>query len=226
VSPFAREAVSGDTVTATSTAGNTVTTAVPESSAAVSSAVIVTAPEDATAVTRPVDDTVAVAVLEDDHITESVKFTVVVSANVPVAVSCFVSPFASEAVNGDTVTDTSGNTVITAVQGRSDSESLAVIVTTPAALVVTRPVFETVASAVSEDDHVTESVMVCVPPSVKLPVAVSCWVLPASTLAVAGETVIDEYRIAAPAGAATDAKTPEVMATPTRTPPARCNQGR
>jgi hypothetical protein len=62
-------------VTATRTAGRTVITAVPESAAAESLAVIVAAPV-ATAVTRPEDDTVAVAVLEDDHVTVLVKFAV------------------------------------------------------------------------------------------------------------------------------------------------------
>jgi hypothetical protein len=52
-----------------------VITAVPESAAAESLAVIVAAPV-ATAVTRPEDDTVAVAVLEDDHVTVLVKFAV------------------------------------------------------------------------------------------------------------------------------------------------------
>ena len=68
-------AAGGDTVTATNTFGNTVITAVPESAAAESLAVIVAAPV-ATAVTRPEDDTVAVAVLEDDHVTVLVKFAV------------------------------------------------------------------------------------------------------------------------------------------------------
>ena len=62
-------------------------TAVPDMSDEGSVAVIVAAPV-ATAVTRPFDDTVAVAVLEDDHVTDLVKLAVEPSEYNPVAVSC------------------------------------------------------------------------------------------------------------------------------------------
>jgi len=64
-----------------------VITAVPEFKEDGSVAVIVAAPV-ATAVTRPFDDTVAVAVLEDDHVTDLVKLAVDPSEYNPVAVSC------------------------------------------------------------------------------------------------------------------------------------------
>ena len=75
VKPLATFAAGGDTVTATNTAGSTVITAVPDMSEDGSVAVMVAAPV-ATAVTSPCEDTVAVAVLEDDHVTEFVKFAV------------------------------------------------------------------------------------------------------------------------------------------------------
>ncbi len=75
VSPTGTFAVSGDTVTATRMAGRTVITAVPDSSAAESLAVMVARPV-AFAVTKPPEDTVAVAVLEDDHVTVLVRFAV------------------------------------------------------------------------------------------------------------------------------------------------------
>jgi hypothetical protein len=68
-------AAGGVIVTATNTFGSTVMTAVPDRPAAESVAVIVAVPV-ATAVTRPVEDTVAVAVLDDDHATTSVKLAV------------------------------------------------------------------------------------------------------------------------------------------------------
>jgi len=75
VSPTGTFASGGDTVTANNTFGNTVITAVPDKSAAESVAVIVAAPV-ATAVTKPVEETVAVAVLDDDHVAVLVKLTV------------------------------------------------------------------------------------------------------------------------------------------------------
>jgi formylmethanofuran dehydrogenase subunit D len=75
VSPAGTLAAAGDTVTATNTFGNTVITAVPDKSAAESVAVIVAAPV-ATADTNPEEDTVAVAVLDDDHVAVLVKLTV------------------------------------------------------------------------------------------------------------------------------------------------------
>ena len=159
-------ATSGVIVTATNTFGSTVITAVPDRSAAESAAVIVAAPV-ATAVTKPVEDTVAVPVLDDDHVTTSVKFAVEPSEYRPVAMSCCVSPAGTLASGGDTVTatNTAGNTVITAVPEMSDEGSVAVIVVAPVAAAVTRPVEDTDAVAGVEDDHVTESVKLAVVPS-------------------------------------------------------------
>jgi len=138
-----------------------------------------------------------------------------------------VSPLATFAAAGDTVTDTStaGSTVITAVPERRAEVSSAVIVAAPVAFAVTRPEDDTVAVAVLEDDHVTELVKFSVPPPSRLPVAVSCWVLPAATFAAAGDTVTDT-NTAAPAGAALDTRTPVVMAIPSTRTPALCNQAR
>ena len=62
-------------MTATSTAGSTVITAVPEIVDEGSVAVIVAAPV-ATAVTNPVEETVAVPVLDEDQVTVLVRFVV------------------------------------------------------------------------------------------------------------------------------------------------------
>jgi hypothetical protein len=78
VCPAAIEAVIGDTVMLTRTAGVTVRTAVPEMSPEV--AVMVEAPVS-TPVARPWEpealETVEVPVTDDDHVTESVRFCVV-----------------------------------------------------------------------------------------------------------------------------------------------------
>jgi hypothetical protein len=191
VSPTGTLAVAGDTVTDTRTAGSTVITAVPEMSDDGSVAVIVVAPV-ATAVTKPVEDTVAVAGVDDDQVTVLVKLAVVPSEYTPVAVRCCVSPTGTFAASGDTVTATNtfGVTVITAVPDKSAAESVAVIVAAPdEATAVTKPVEDTVAVDVLEDDHVTVSVRLTIEPSEYRPVAVSCCVAPLGTLATAGDTV-------------------------------------
>ena len=48
---------------------------------------------------------VATLVLEEDQVTELVRFCVLPSLNVPVAVNCWVSPAAKEGVAGVTATD-------------------------------------------------------------------------------------------------------------------------
>ncbi len=190
VSPAGTLATSGDTVTARSTAGRTVITAVPEIREDGSVAEMVAAPV-ATPVTNPCEDTVAVAVPEVDHVTEFVRFAVDPSEYNPVAVSCWVSPAGTLATKGDTVTarSTAGNTVITAVPEIREDGSVAEMVAAPVATPVTNPCEDTVAVAVPEDDHVTEFVRFAVDPSEYNPVAVSCWVSPAGTLATSGDTV-------------------------------------
>jgi hypothetical protein len=93
-----------------------------------------------------------------------------------VAVNCWVSPAGTFATSGDTVTatNTAGRTVITAVPEISDEGSVAVIVATPVALDFTNPDDDTLAAAVSEDDHVTVLVKSAVEPSEYTPVAVNC----------------------------------------------------
>jgi formylmethanofuran dehydrogenase subunit D len=177
-------------VTATSTAGRTVITAVPETSDDGSVAVIVAAPV-ATAVTKPDDDTVAAAVSEDDHNTSFVKLAIEPSEYKPTAANCWVSPAATFATSGDTVTatNTAGNTVITAVPEISDEGSVAVTVATPVATDVTKPFDDTVAVASDDDDQDTVLVKSAVEPSEYTPVAVNCTVSPAATFATGGDTV-------------------------------------
>jgi hypothetical protein len=57
------------------------------------------------------------------------------------------------------------------------------------------PVALTEAVEVEELDQVTELVRFCVLPSVKVPVAVSCWLVPAARLGLAG-VIAREFRAA------------------------------
>ena len=78
VKPLATFAAGGDTVTATNTAGSTVITAVPEIVDEGSVAMIVATPV-ALALTKPDDDTLAVAVFDDDHDTVLVRLALLPS---------------------------------------------------------------------------------------------------------------------------------------------------
>ncbi len=69
---------------------------------------------------------------------------------------------------------------------------LAVMVEVPAATVVARPVRAPIVAFVrSELDQVTSVVKSTVGPAVKVPVAVNCWVRPATTEGLAGVTAMD-----------------------------------
>ena len=72
----------------------------------------------------------------------------------------------------------------------------AVIVAFPAALPVASPLLTIVAVVVLDELQVTWVVIVWVVPSEYVPLAVNCWVAPAATLAVAGDTAI-EFKVAA-----------------------------
>src|SRR5579863_2670683 len=147
------------------TAGVTVSTAVPEMSPDV--AVMVVAPDPlAVAVASPWDpevlETVAAEVTDDDHVTDEVRLAVLKLEYVPVAVNCWVWPWAIDAVAGDTamLTSTAGVTVSTAVPEMSPDVAVIVVAPDPLAVAVASPwdpeVLETVAVEVTDDDHVTE----------------------------------------------------------------------
>ena len=55
---------------------------------------------------RPLGEMVVIVVFDVDHFTELVRFCVLLSVNVPVAVNCWVSPRAAEGFAGVTAMDT------------------------------------------------------------------------------------------------------------------------
>ena len=148
-------AVVGATVTEATGAGGTVTViaAVP----LLPSLVAVTVAEPAaTPVTTPLDETVAIPVLELDHVTARPESTAPF-ASYAVAVSCAVCPTLTLAVAGETLTDATGTvTAVTLTEAVPLFPSLvAVMVAEPAAIPLTTPLDETVAMPVLELDHVT-----------------------------------------------------------------------
>src|SRR5207244_149672 len=143
VAPTNTVAVAGLTVTDATGTLDTVTAAVPLCPSLV--AVIVTDPT-ATPVTRPLADTVASAAFELVHVTARPVSTFP-TASLGVALSCVVAPTNTVAVAGLTVTDATG-TVDTETAAVPLCPSLvAVIVAAPTTTPVTKPLAETVATA-------------------------------------------------------------------------------
>ena len=111
------------------------------------------------------------------HVTWLVRFCVVPSVYVPVAVNCWVAPLAIDGFAGVTAIDCSVAAVTVSVvdaadrhrRGRRDRR-------VPAASSVARPAAVIVATVVVAEVHVTWLVRFCVVPSVNVPVAVNCCV--------------------------------------------------
>ena len=118
----------------------------------------------ATEVTSPDDETVAIVVSEDAHVTVAPEIAVP-PESFTVAASVTVSPMdAKDFVLGERVTlDAEWVTVITAVP-LADPE-VAVIVSVPFATAVTSPPDDTVAIVVSDDAHVTVAPDMVAPPA-------------------------------------------------------------
>jgi hypothetical protein len=142
-------------------------------------AVIVTVPLSFAPVgdTRPVFDTVATAVLLDDHVIARPVSTVP-PASFNVAVSCWVCVAEMLEDGGVTVTLAMGSCVMATIAVPLFPPLDAVMVTVPLSLTPvgdTRPVFDTVATAVLLDDQVTGRPVITVPPA-SFNVAASCCV--------------------------------------------------
>ena len=137
VPPIRIEAVVGDTLTPVTRIGLTVMTEVAVKLPSAVVTVIVAVPTD-TPVTRPVELTVATAVL----LLLQVTFWFVAFAGVIVELSCCVPPINIEAVVGDTLTPVTriGLTVMTDVAVLEPSAVVTVIVVVPGERALTRPV--------------------------------------------------------------------------------------
>jgi hypothetical protein len=151
-------------------------------------ATIFAVPTDS-AVTSPDEDTVATAVLSELHVTvrpvsapPTASWVVAAAWAVPTAVTAFGS--------SATVTDATGTWVMVIVAELLFPSLVAVIVAVPGATAATRPDEETVATPSSLEVQVTRRPVRTLLPA-SLTSAASCWVDPASTVAVAGLTVIE-----------------------------------
>ncbi len=141
----------------------------------------------ATAVTSPEDETVAISVSDDDHVTVApditdppASFTVAVTVSVPPMVPNVTESRESSMVAGTWETVTAAVPVIEPV--------VAVIVAVPSVTAVTSPADETVAMDAEEVDHVTVTPDMAVPPA-SFTVALSVTVSPTDVrVFVLGET--------------------------------------
>lgn len=126
------------------------------------------------AVAKPVAVIVATAVFEELQATELVRFCVLPSVNVPVAVNWSVVPAASEELAPLTVIVCSVAAVMVSPKAFEVTPFCdAVMFVEPTLFAVAKPLALIVATAVLEELHVTEVVRFCVVPSVKVPVAVN-----------------------------------------------------
>lgn len=127
-----------------------------------------------TPVASPLVLIVTAAELDEDHVAELVRFCVVPSLNVPVAVNCSLVPLAIEAFAVVIVIDCSVAAVT--AKGRAFDVmpfSAAVTLVDPTASPLARPLVLIVAALVLEESHVVDAVKFCVVPSLKVPIAVN-----------------------------------------------------
>ena len=142
------------------------------------------------AVAKPLLAIVATLVSDDFQVTAFVMSTVDPSSSVPMAVNCFVSPEVIEALVGLIAMERKFATVtVTLVEPLIVTE-VAVTLIVPYETPDTKPLSDTVATVVSSEDQLTELVMFLVLPSLYVPVAVICLVLPTATDGVTGVTVM------------------------------------
>jgi hypothetical protein len=125
------------------------------------------------------------------QIAVAVRSDVEPSLYVPVAVNCRFCPAATEAVEGDTDTDTSADGVTVNVADPLMPCALAVMVATPSAKAVAAPPGAIDATPDGEAIQFAFAVRSAVEPSLYVPVAVNCWFWLAATEAVEGDTAID-----------------------------------
>lgn len=116
-------------------------------------------------VARPLAEIVATEGVPDDQVTKVVRSWAVLSEYRPTALNCSVTPLAMLALAGVTRIDCKVAVVTEKIADPEMPPEVAVITDEPAAMPVTRPLAETVATAVVPEVHVTEEVMLMEVPS-------------------------------------------------------------
>jgi hypothetical protein len=171
VRPFATEGLAGVTAIDCSVAAVTVITVEPVLPDCV--ALIEEVPV-AAAVAKPPAAIVATLGVAETHVTVLVRFCVLPSLKVPVAVNCCVRPLATEGFAGATAIDCNVAAITVSVVLPLTAPDVALMDEVPVATVVANPVVLIVATLVVAEAHVAVPVRFCVLPSLNVPVAVNC----------------------------------------------------
>jgi len=148
-------------------------------------AVIVAVPA-ATPVARPVDEIVAVPLALEVHVTDEVTSCVVLSLKVAIAWNCTVAPAASDGFDGVTAIDATVAALTVKLVDDVTLPLVAPIVVVPAPTADASPLAVIVATAGTEEVHVTLDVMLRTEPSSYVPCATNCRVVPGAPDAPAG----------------------------------------
>jgi hypothetical protein len=136
---------------------------------------------------------VATVVLDDAHVAVLVRFCVLPSEKVPVAVNCCVAPAAIEALVGVMAIELSVAVVTVSTTAFEVFPLIAAVMfDVPAPFPVATPAALIVATVVLDDAHVAVLVRFCVLPSEKVPVAVNACVPFTAIEALVGATAIDD----------------------------------
>src|SRR6202030_3411595 len=188
VPPFGTEGFAGVTAIDTSVAAVTVSVVLPVMPLEAAWMVVVPVPP---AVPKPAALIVATVTAEELHVAVLVRFCVVPSLKVPVAVNCRVPPFGTDGFAGVTAMDTSVAAVTVSVVLPVMPLEAAWMVVVPVPPAVPKPAALIVATVTAEELHVAVLVRFCVVPSLKVPVAVNCRVPPFGTDGFAGVTAMD-----------------------------------
>jgi hypothetical protein len=131
--------------------------------------------------------------VSEDHVTTDVRFCVLWSVYVPVAVNCRLDPIAIDTSDGVTTIDTSAAALtVTCVLPLVDPD-VAVMLALPVPSLLNNPgvVVLIIPTPGVSELQCAMLVMSCVVPSVKLPVAVNCCVVPNGTIGIPGVTAIE-----------------------------------
>ena len=147
------------------------------------------------AVARPLTVIEATEFAEDDQETTSLTFWLLPSENVAVAVNCSARPRGKLGFAGPTLSEVAAALVTVSEAVPEIAPEVAVIVVLPPATPCANPwvgdELPMVAAALFEEVQVTLPVMFCVLLSLKVPVAMNCWLVCGAIVMVAGVTAIE-----------------------------------
>jgi hypothetical protein len=155
-----------------------------------STAEIVVAPSPKV-VKRPLAFTDPAPGFEEDQDAELDRFAVVASEYVPVRVNCWVRLVPMEMFDGVRVAEVRTGAVTVKVAAALNAPDTAPIVATPWPAPVASPAGLIVATPGADELHCTNEVRSCVERSLRVPVALNCWVLPFGIDVLAGAIEID-----------------------------------